>query len=283
MNAPPTTGFLLHLSGPLQSWGERSRFNQRDTATAPTRSGLIGLIAAALGLRRDELGQRAGGPITELRTLRFTVRIDRPGTLLRDFHTVGGGMPRPLTVITAEGKRRAEDKATVTSDRYYLQDAAFIVAVTADDPALLDRCAQAVRAPMWPPYLGRRSCPPDAPFLLDVLGGDPITALIDFPLARRKPRDQGSVLVEFRSDTPFDAAAWPDDPAAPQTEQVYSEAQDEPVSFESHNRRYQTRPVYRRHLSLPARQCAGRGIDYLTEITKHLNPEQSNGSTPTTP
>ncbi|MFD0883238.1 type I-E CRISPR-associated protein Cas5/CasD [Streptosporangium algeriense] len=282
MNEPPATGFLLHLSGPLQSWGERSRFNQRDTATAPTRSGLIGMIAAARGLRRDTLGHDPDGPLAEIRALRFTVRIDRPGTLLRDFHTVGGGMPRSLTVITAEGKRRAEDKATVTSDRYYLQDAAFTVAVTADDPALLDRCAQAMRTPAWPPYLGRRSCPPDAPLLLDVLHQDPVAALIDFPLARQAPPGQRSVVVEFRSDTPF-TAAWPHDPETGETEQVYTETQDEPVSFEPHNRRYQTRPVYRRHLTLPAQQCAGRGIDHLIKITEYLNPEQPNGSAPTSP
>ncbi|MBX6766723.1 MAG: type I-E CRISPR-associated protein Cas5/CasD [Actinomadura rubrobrunea] len=276
MNARGTTGFLLHLSGPLQSWGERSRFNQRDTATAPTRSGLIGMIAAALGRRRHE-------PISDLKALRFIVRIDRPGMLLRDFHTVGGGMPRSLTVITAEGKRRAKETATVTSDRYYLQDAAFTVAVTADDPDLLDRCAHAVRAPAWPLYLGRRSCPPDAPLLLDVLHGDPIAALIEFPIARQAPRSDDSVVVEFRSDTPFDAAAWPDGPDASETEQLYSEAQDEPVSYEPDNRRFQTRPVYRRRLRLPARQCAGRGIDYITGITEHLKPEQLSGRTPSSP
>lgn len=276
MNAPPTTGFLLHLSGPLQSWGERSRFNQRDTATAPTRSGLIGMIAAAFGRRREEA-------VADLKALRFTVRIDRPGTLLRDFHTVGGGMPRDLTVITAEGKRRAAETATVTSDRYYLQDAAFTVAVTADDPALLNRCAQAVRAPRWPLYLGRRSCPPDAPLLLDVLRTDPITALIGFPLARTAPHDQSDVLIEFRSDTPFDARAWPADPGVSDDEQVYTEAQDEPVSFQPHHRQFQARPVYRRHLRLPARQCAGRGIDYLTTVIDHLKPEQPSESTPTSP
>ncbi|ACY96530.1 type I-E CRISPR-associated protein Cas5/CasD [Thermomonospora curvata] len=273
MNAPPTTGLLLHLSGPLQSWGERSRFNQRDTATAPTRSGLIGMIAAAFGRRRTE-------PVTDLRALRFTVRIDRPGTLLRDFHTVGGGMPRDLTVITAEGKRRAADTATVTSDRYYLQDAAFTVAVTADDPALLDRCAQALRAPRWPLYLGRRSCPPNAPLLLTVLRTDPVTALIDLPLARTAPRDRGDVLVEFRSDTPFESRAWP---SAPEDEQVYTEAQDEPVSFQPHHRRFQTRPIYRRHLRLPADRCAGLGVKYLSAVIEHLQSEQPSENTPVTP
>ncbi|TNY35118.1 type I-E CRISPR-associated protein Cas5/CasD [Thermomonospora catenispora] len=276
MNAPPTTGFLLHLSGPLQSWGERSRFSRRDTATAPTRSGLIGMIAAAFGRRREEA-------VADLAALRFTVRIDRPGTLLRDFHTIGGGMPRDLTVITAEGKRRERGKTTVISERYYLQDAAFTVVVTADDPALLDRCAQALRAPCWPLYLGRRSCPPNAPLLLTVLRTDPTAALIGFPLARTAPHDRSDVLIEFRSDTPFDAPAWPADLIVPEDEQVYTEAQDEPISFEPHHRRFQSRPVHRRHLRLPARQCAGRGLDYLTKIIDHLESEQPSEDPPTSP
>lgn len=276
MNARPTTGFLLQLSGPLQSWGERSRFNERDTATAPTRSGLIGMIAAALGRRRGE-------SLNDLKELRFTVRMDRPGALLRDFHTVGGGMPPSLTVITAQGKRRKSESATVISHRYYLQDAAFTVAVTADDPALLDRCVQAVRAPVWPLYLGRRSCPPDPPLLLDVLQGDPIAALISFPIAQPAPDGQDTVQVEFRSDIPLDGAAWPDGPDAVAADQIYSYTQDEPVSFESDNRQFQIRPIYRRRLRLPARQCAGRGIDYLIAITKYLKSEQTSGSSPTSP
>ncbi|MDL4770747.1 type I-E CRISPR-associated protein Cas5/CasD [Actinomadura xylanilytica] len=273
MTAPSTTGLLLHLSAPLQSWGERSRFNQRDTSRAPTRSGLIGMIAAALGRHRDQ-------PLGELAELRFTVRIDRPGTLLRDFHTVGGGMPRPLTVITAEGKRRSADTATLVSNRFYLQDAAFAVAVTAPRPDLLDTCADALRAPVWPPYLGRRSCPPNAPLLLAALHDDPATGLIDLPLARQAPTRDQIVTVEFRADTPFTADAWPEDPNTTGSDQVYTEAQDDPVSFSPHNRQYRTRPVYRRHLNLPAEQCAGLGIDYLKRLNRHLNPDPSIGSGP---
>lgn len=261
MSTAPT-GLLLHLSGPLQSWGERSRFNQRDTAPAPTRSGLIGLIAAALGRPRHQ-------PLSDLAALRFTTRIDRPGTLLRDFHTVGGGMPRHLTVITAEGKRRSAETATLISDRYYLQDAAFTVAVTAPDPRLVADCAQALRAPTWPPYLGRRSCPPNAPLLIDTVH-DPIGHLIRLPLARpAPPGDHETVPVEFRADTPFTADAWSNG-ANTQDDQVYTEIQDDPVSFNPDNRQYRTRPVYRRHMNLPAQQCAGLGTAYLQSLTDYL-------------
>ncbi|QXJ25747.1 type I-E CRISPR-associated protein Cas5/CasD [Actinomadura graeca] len=257
-----TTAVLLHLSGPLQSWGERSRFNQRDTLRAPTRSGLIGLVAAALGRRRDQ-------PIDDLATLRFTTRIDRPGTLLRDFHTVGGGMPRRLTVATAEREHRRLDKATLVSHRYYLQDAAFTVAVTAADPSLLEACARALRTPVWPPYLGRRSCPPDAPLLIATVNDDPVAHLTGLPLARPAPRRAQAVTVEFHADAAF-TGQWPDSPDVSAHHHVHTQIQDDPVSFAPDARHYRTRPVYRRHIQLPAVQCAGLGVDYVTNLATYL-------------
>ncbi|MGY3680141.1 type I-E CRISPR-associated protein Cas5/CasD [Streptomyces sp. TE33382] len=86
---------LVRLAGPLQSWGISGRFAQRDTHSRPTKSGVIGLCAAALGLPREE-------PLGELAEVRFGVRADRPGTPLRDYHTVGGGTfplrPRDLII-----------------------------------------------------------------------------------------------------------------------------------------------------------------------------------------
>ncbi|MEV4251600.1 type I-E CRISPR-associated protein Cas5/CasD [Spirillospora sp. NPDC049652] len=267
MTRPPT-GLLLHLSGPLQSWGERSRFNQRDTSRAPTRSGLIGLIASALGRDRDT-------PIGELAALRFTTRIDRPGTLLRDFHTVGGGMPRDLTVITAEGARRGAGKRTVISERYYLQDAAFTVLVTAPEPELLHACGEALVRPHWPPYLGRRACPPNAPLLVAIPDSDPTAALIDLPLARTGPSTP-TVRVEFQSDAPLTGPVWA---AAPDDEQGTStEAQDDPVSFASNRSEYRSRPVYRRHLDLPTSQCGGLGVHYLTRLSEYLTDLRTEGS-----
>ncbi|MFB6601005.1 type I-E CRISPR-associated protein Cas5/CasD [Streptomyces noursei] len=86
---------LVRLAGPVQSWGINGRFTRRDTHSRPTKSGVIGLCAAALGLPREE-------PLGELADMRFGVRADRPGTPLRDYHTVGGGTYplRPRDLIT---------------------------------------------------------------------------------------------------------------------------------------------------------------------------------------
>lgn len=275
----PRTGFLLQLSGPLQSWGISSRFpTQRDTASVPTRSALIGLVAAALGYQRED--ER----LTELQTLRFTVRTDRPGTLIRDLHTVGGGMPRHLTVATAEGKRRSADTSTLVSHRYYLQDAAFTVSVHSTDTPLLDRCAHALRHPVWPPYLGRRSCPPNAPLLL-AESDDTRRELLRLPLARRKPSfrerpesdgEPATVSVDFTADTPLEdlpglaqqLVAQPSKPRARDGD--IGEIQDHPVSFSPSDRRYRTRKLHRATVRLPAGQCGGLGAQYVNKLAEHL-------------
>ena len=68
---------LLRLAAPLQSWGADSKFETRKTNREPTKSGVIGLLAAALGLRRDD----AAG-LARLNGLNFAVRADREGSLL---------------------------------------------------------------------------------------------------------------------------------------------------------------------------------------------------------
>ena len=130
---------FLWLEGPLQSWGERARWSLRDTATEPTKSGVVGLLACALGLDQDD-------NIRELsQQLHVGGRCDRPGILLKDYQTIQGPW------------------GTQLSDRYYLCDAAFLVAVQSDDMALIERLANAVQNPFWPIFLGRKSCPPCRP------------------------------------------------------------------------------------------------------------------------
>ena len=77
-----TSTLLLRLAGPMQSWGTRSRFTERDTELEPSKSGVIGLICAALGRTRTE-------SVDDLSQLRMGVRVDFQGTLSRDFHTAG--------------------------------------------------------------------------------------------------------------------------------------------------------------------------------------------------
>lgn len=73
---------LLRLAAPLQAWGADSKFETRKTGREPTKSGVIGLLAAALGLRRDEREA-----LLRLTGLRFGVRVEREGQLLVDYHT----------------------------------------------------------------------------------------------------------------------------------------------------------------------------------------------------
>ena len=68
---------VLRLAGPLQSWGSSSQFNRRETDDRPTKSGVIGLLAAAQGRRRSD-------PIEDLVDVKLAVRVDQPGSLLRD-------------------------------------------------------------------------------------------------------------------------------------------------------------------------------------------------------
>jgi CRISPR system Cascade subunit CasD len=135
---------LLRLVGPLQSWGVSSRFGERDTGSEPSKSGVLGLLAAALG--RDRTAD-----ISDLCALTMGVRCDRPGMLIRDYHTA-------LDVLSADGKKRD----TVLSNRYYLSGAAFWVGLEGED-AVVAACHAALRVPKWPLFLGRKACPPSVP------------------------------------------------------------------------------------------------------------------------
>ena len=133
---------LLRLAGPLQSWGVESRFAWRTTENAPTKSGVVGLLASALGYERADTESLA-----ILARLRFGVRVDQPGTRLRDFQTAH----HPVT-----------DQAMPVSQRFYIADAVFLAGLEGELP-LLNTIDTALRNPRYLPFLGRRSCPPTGP------------------------------------------------------------------------------------------------------------------------
>ena len=139
MSLPYT--LLLRLEGPMQSWGYRSRFDYRDTALEPTRSGVIGLICAAMGIARGE-------DISRFDAIRMGVRVDKEGRPERDYHTA-------LDVIKADGS----GKDTVVSYRDYLADAIFTVGLESDDKDLLEEIAKALCNPTWTLFLGRKAFP----------------------------------------------------------------------------------------------------------------------------
>nr|WP_255672294.1 type I-E CRISPR-associated protein Cas5/CasD [Glycomyces amatae] len=241
---------MLRLAGPLQAWGERGAFGEKDTADIPTRSGLLGLIASAAGIRR-------GAPLGALTELDFTVRIDRPGVRLIDFHTAGGGYPKGHGIPTAEGKRK--DSAVITR-RHYLADAVFTVAVTGPAHAL-DQAQAALETPCWQPFLGRRSCPPEQPMLLGRTP-DAETALRTAPLPPRPQSQRGPVRVDIvRTAAPGDATAW-------------SEMLDDCDAFPRGDRRYRARPVQRTTETLSS-DLAETGTDYLDRLAAFMEANRA--------
>lgn len=163
------SSLLLRLEGPLQSWGYRSRFSDRDTGLEPTKSGVIGLLCCALGRDRSE-------KLDDLTALRMHVRVDRQGSLLRDFQTAGGGVFRGEREYFAPTSSGGRSKNPVLQDKHYLQDASFLVALEGDDE-LIRTLGQAIQDPVWPLSLGRKSCPPSGPVFAGVMDSDPIQAL----------------------------------------------------------------------------------------------------------
>ena len=149
-----TRALVLRLEGPMQAWGGPVAGDDRPTLDAPTKSGVIGLVAGALGIDRAEVGR-----IRALHDgLGLVVRVDRQGAAGVDFQTIED-------VPTAGGGVR---KDPVISRRGVLYDAAFTVLLIERDgltPPLPD-IALALRYPRFLPFLGRRAFPPSVPALL---------------------------------------------------------------------------------------------------------------------
>lgn len=191
---------LLRLSGPMQSWGVQSRFSVRDTGREPSKSGVVGLLCAALGRARCE-------PVDDLAALRMGVRVDQEGSVDYDYQTA-------RDVFKAGGGT----KNTEPSRRYYLGDARFLAGLAGDDLDLLARLHDALRNPHWPLYLGRKAFVPGEPiWLADGLrrGVGLLHALRSYPWLGpdwRQPAEQLRVVLEdpggpqVRSDQPMSFA-----------------------------------------------------------------------------
>lgn len=141
---------LLRLAGPLQSWGASSRFTRRETRREPTKSGIIGLLACAQGRGRED-------SIQDLLQLHFGVRTDQRGSLVSDYQTA-----KMLPWHTRE-----QVVNMPLSSRHYLSDAKFLAAVEGPDE-IIKTLDYALRHPVWPLFLGRRSCPPEFPICLGI-------------------------------------------------------------------------------------------------------------------
>ncbi len=214
-----THTLLLRLTGPMQAWGLESRFSVRDTDRVPTKSGVLGLVCAALGKPREERPGDGFPPLAALAALRMGVRVDRPGQLRRDYQTASNVIKAGATRSRIE-KGNPELKDTEPSERFYLADAWFTVGLAGEDRALLERLDAALGAPRWPLAMGRKAFPPGLPVricdrgqpvgvvtgsVIEVLTGfeDPAVAALGW-----RPTATGTTtqLVVDRAAVPADAA-----------------------------------------------------------------------------
>ena len=166
---------ILRLDGPMQAWGTHTFEDFRPSNLYPTRSGLLGLLAACLGIARSDHTAQA----RLAASVEFSVRVDgaveRPGREKeKPFAKRGVKLPDFHTVMNARKVDGSVNKFPVVSRREYLFDAAFTVAVgeRPDAQYTLDQIAAALRRPCYTPTLGRRACPITRP----LLDGNPIEA-----------------------------------------------------------------------------------------------------------
>lgn len=210
-----TNTLFLRLEGPLQAWGnQQSKFVVRRTAEAPTKSGVIGMLCAALGVSRPKAADKW---LPKLGTLHMGVRIDSPGVRWWDYHTVGAGMQMRI----AEGEEKTKPGAMLTR-REYLCDASFLV-VLRGESGLIAELETAMKTPQWTLYLGRKSCIPSRPLLEHPAGDFPdlLLALKSVPWRRRLKGDQSPQTIDCLLDweptseqpeAPDDALVWYDVP-----------------------------------------------------------------------
>ncbi|MHB8455720.1 MAG: type I-E CRISPR-associated protein Cas5/CasD [Acidiferrobacterales bacterium] len=181
---------LLRLVGPMQSWGTTSRFDQRDTGKEPSKSGVVGLLAAALGINRDNWTDLE--PLTHLS---IGIRHDRPAVPKCDYQTA-------QHIISAD---RSKIHETAVTTRDYLADAAFLVGLECDERSLLERIHAALRDPFWPLALGRKSYVPSEPIWIengmqDVPLRDAMTRWPWIASQRRGEELPEKLLVSFESE-----------------------------------------------------------------------------------
>ncbi|KGM18343.1 type I-E CRISPR-associated protein Cas5/CasD [Corynebacterium auriscanis] len=208
-----TSSLLLLLKGPMQSWGNESRYATRTTASVPSKSGVLGMLAAAQGRRRSDV-------IEDLAGLRFAVRVDQSGSLLRDYQT-------------AQNWQQKNNPDTKLVTRYFLSDAAFVAAVESGDRQFIDTLREALTRPVYPVFLGRRSCPAPPNLVLGVVDTNAVKALQDYKTwhaTKDHMRNCGEevLLPIYRDGLPGEEG---------QT------SQDVPISFDPQHRKYGWRTV----------------------------------------
>ncbi len=231
-----TLAFLI--DAPLQSWGASSKFQRRETESWPTKSALVGVLAAALGIDKhapDEAEKLAQFAALTFSVLRWPKK--HPSLRLSDFQTIGGGYNKEnpaekfFIPITAEGKWKASEKQTVVTNRTYLTDARFI-ALFQGDRATLELAAAALLDPVWGVWFGRKTCIPAEPLS---------------PVVAASSREALAALLQKLGNEPAEISTLEGMTESPGEGRFYQA--DQPVAFGQHHGAipvaYHSRPIRR--------------------------------------
>ncbi|KAA9302303.1 MULTISPECIES: type I-E CRISPR-associated protein Cas5/CasD [Aerococcus] len=216
---------VLKFAGPLQSWGTQSHFESRHTDLYPSKSGVIGLVAASLGYRRDQTED-----IQALNQLDFAVRVDQEGGLRRDYQTAH------------KYKANGQPDRTYVTNRYYLEDAVFLVALAHSDDAFMAKIIQALKNPYFQPFMGRRSLPLPLDFIVaeNDLGAVESLQRVGWQAAPWYQRQHSRVLEAYA------------DAGLVEISKRDQWRKDLVVSFDQKNRHFQTRREVKFQIELPS-------------------------------
>ncbi|MFD1124168.1 type I-E CRISPR-associated protein Cas5/CasD [Lentilactobacillus raoultii] len=234
------TTLIIRLTAPLQSYGDEATFARRTTGDYPSKSAVIGMVAAALGYHRDD------PQILKLNQLHFAVRVDQPGTILTDYQTVEW--------------RRNTRKVTY---RDYLQDAVFVVALGSDDRQVVERIKNALKHPRFQLFLGRRSNVPAGALDLTVVDSDPVSALESLKWQaskwyQKRKRKLADVAVEIIADAHL----------LPESRSTM--VRDRVVSFDQRHRQHGYRPIAVKRVRLKNPSFQGNEMATNHDIMKFL-------------
>ncbi|MBQ3334689.1 MAG: type I-E CRISPR-associated protein Cas5/CasD [Eubacteriaceae bacterium] len=238
---------LLRLAGPMQSWGVESKYDERRTLTEPNKSGVLGMIAAALGRSR-------GDSLDDLLKLRFGVRVDKAGQIERDYQIVhnlnDAKKSKTEEVFLSYGqaykKNHNSSKETSTlTNRYYIADGIFLVGLESDDEVFLKSIEYALKHPIYHMFLGRRSYPPTLPLVMGIRDFSLEEALEKEPwLVDRENQNQYDGNLRIITETKYG-------------ESYHAVQRDVPISFNPQKRMFTYRGLKEKYVK--------KGIDIKTE------------------
>jgi len=229
----------FYLDAPMQSWGASSKYQYRETESFPTKSAIIGLVAAALGVDKHDSGEAEKiAPLTALRLTAVKLEKIHNTSRLMDFHTVGGGYDKSASIrdkMSIPKKASGAPFGTVITRRSYLTDSSFAAILEGDNDILLD-IQKALKNPVWGVWFGRKTCLPATPLTPIIADSSEkaLEALIaKLPGYEPKPLEQYEYQKECESSNTGDGTFY---------------QSDQPIAYGQHHgpvpTAYRARPIY---------------------------------------